>query len=86
MAGRGGIGGMVYGETDELSYNGVPNGGLVHDIQATILDKLDMVRGAKLQASGPALSAHKRQRQGRESHSDLTPVMKNGAPFMGHRS
>ncbi len=37
MAGGGIKPGLVYGETDELSYNVVRNGVHIHDFQATVL-------------------------------------------------
>jgi hypothetical protein len=40
MAGAGVKPGMVYGETDDFSYNVVRNGVHVHDFQATLLHLL----------------------------------------------
>ena len=42
MAGGGVKPGMVYGETDEFSYNIVKDPVHVHDLQATILHQLGM--------------------------------------------
>jgi hypothetical protein len=42
MAGGGIKPGMVYGETDEFSYNIVENPVHIHDLQATILHQLGM--------------------------------------------
>ena len=40
MAGAGVKGGVVYGETDDFSYNVVENGVHIHDLNATILNRL----------------------------------------------
>jgi hypothetical protein len=42
MAGGGIKPGMVYGETDDFSYNVVENPVHVHDLQATILHQLGL--------------------------------------------
>ena len=40
MAGAGIQGGIVYGETDDFSYNVIENPVHIHDLNATILDQL----------------------------------------------
>ena len=42
MAGGGIQGGMTYGNSDEFCYNVAENGVHVHDLQATILNRLGL--------------------------------------------
>ena len=76
MAGGGIKPGVVYGETDEFSYNIVENPVHIHDLNATILHCLGIDhRRLTVQVPGPRHAAHRRRGPcAGEGHPGLSPA------------